>query len=33
MFETGMFFDGVTVDSTDAQWAAVASRHPVFELS
>jgi hypothetical protein len=32
-FETGMFFDGVTVDSTDAQWAAVASRHPVFELS
>jgi hypothetical protein len=31
-FETGMFFDGVTVDSTDAQWAAVASRHPVFEL-
>lgn len=32
-FETGMFFDGVTPDSTDAEWAAVAARHPVFELS
>jgi hypothetical protein len=32
-FETGMFFDGVTPDSTDAEWAAVASRHPVFQLS
>jgi len=32
-FETGMFFDGVTPDSTDAEWAAVASRHPVFALS
>jgi hypothetical protein len=31
-FETGMFFDGVTPDSTDAEWAVVASRHPVFEL-
>ena len=31
-FETGMFFDGVTPDSTDAEWAAVAARHPVFEL-
>jgi len=31
-FETGMFFDGVTPDSTDAEWAAVASRHPVFSL-
>ena len=31
-FETGMFFDGVTPDSTDAEWAAVASRHPVFAL-
>jgi hypothetical protein len=31
-FETGMFFDGVTADSTDAEWAAVASRHPVFQL-
>ena len=30
--ETGMFFDGVTPDSTDAEWAAVASRHPVFAL-
>jgi len=31
-FETGMFFDGVSPDSTDAEWAAVASRHPVFAL-
>ncbi len=31
-FETGMFFDGVTPDSTDAEWAAVAARHPVFAL-
>ena len=32
-FETGMFFDGVTPDSTDAEWAEVAPRHPVFALS
>ena len=32
-FETGMFFDGVSPDSTDAEWAAVAARHPVFALS
>jgi hypothetical protein len=32
-FETGMFFDGVTPDSTDAEWAEVAARHPVFALS
>ena len=31
-FETGMFFDDVTADSTDEEWAAVAERHPVFEL-
>lgn len=31
-FETGMFFDGVSPDSTDAEWAAVAARHPVFAL-
>ena len=31
-FETGMFFDGVTPDSTDAEWAAEAERHPVFTL-
>jgi len=31
-FETGMFFDGVSPDSTDAEWAAAASRHPVFAL-
>ncbi len=29
-FETGMFFDGVTPDSSDAEWAAVAAKHPVF---
>ena len=28
-----MFFDGVTPDSTDEEWAAVAARHPVFALS
>ena len=32
-FETGMFFEGVTPDSTDTEWAAVADRHPVFELN
>ena len=32
-FETGMFFDDVTPDSTDEEWAAVAARHPVFALS
>jgi hypothetical protein len=32
-FETGMFFDGVTPDSTDAEWAAVAAHHPVFALA
>jgi hypothetical protein len=31
-FETGMFFDGVTPDSSDADWAAEAPRHPVFVL-
>jgi hypothetical protein len=31
-FETGMFFDGVTPDSTDEEWAAAAVRHPVFEI-
>ena len=29
---SGMFFDGVTPDSTDAEWAAVAADHPVFVL-
>ena len=31
-FEVGMFFEGVTPDSTDEEWAAVAARHPVFVL-
>jgi F420H(2)-dependent quinone reductase len=31
-FEVGMFFDGVTPDSSDDEWAAVAARHPVFAL-
>jgi deazaflavin-dependent oxidoreductase (nitroreductase family) len=31
-FETGMFFDNVTPDSTDAEWAAEAPNHPVFEI-
>jgi hypothetical protein len=32
-FEVGMFFDGVTPDSTDAEWAALAADHPVFEIA
>ena len=32
-FEVGMFFDGVTPDSSDDEWAAIAARHPVFSLS
>jgi len=30
--EVGMFFAGVGPDSTDEQLAAIAPRHPVFEL-
>lgn len=32
-FEVGAFFEGVGPDSTDAELAAVAPRHPIFELS
>ena len=31
-FEVGMFFDGVTPDATDEEWAAAAPKHPVFEI-
>jgi deazaflavin-dependent oxidoreductase (nitroreductase family) len=31
-FEVGMFFEGVGPDSTDEEFAAIASRHPVFVL-
>jgi deazaflavin-dependent oxidoreductase (nitroreductase family) len=31
-FEVGMFFEGVGPDSSDAEFAAVAGRHPVFVL-
>ncbi len=31
-FETGMFFDGVGPDSSEAELAAIAGRHPVFRL-
>lgn len=31
-FETGMFFGGMSPDSSDAEWAAEAPRHPVFAL-
>ncbi len=31
--EVGMFFDGVTADSTDEQISAIAAKHPVFRLS
>ncbi|HET6964596.1 MAG TPA: nitroreductase family deazaflavin-dependent oxidoreductase [Acidimicrobiales bacterium] len=30
--ETGIFFDGVGPDSTHAELAAIAGRHPVFRL-
>ena len=30
--EVGVFFDGVSGDSTDDELAAVAPRHPVFRL-
>jgi deazaflavin-dependent oxidoreductase (nitroreductase family) len=32
-WEVGMFFTGVGPDSTDADLAAVADNHPVFELT
>jgi deazaflavin-dependent oxidoreductase (nitroreductase family) len=32
-FEVGKFFDGVGADAGDDQLAAIAPRHPVFELS
>lgn len=32
-FEVGMFFDGVSADSTDAELAAVLPRHPVFTVA
>ena len=32
-FEVGMFFEGIGPDSSDAEWAAEASRHPVFALA
>jgi hypothetical protein len=31
-FEVGMFFDGVGPDSTDGEFEAIASKHPVFVL-
>jgi hypothetical protein len=31
-FEVGMFFQGVGPDSTDAEFAAIADRHPVFAV-
>jgi deazaflavin-dependent oxidoreductase (nitroreductase family) len=30
--EVGMFFEGVGPDSTDAEFASIAERHPVFVL-
>lgn len=32
-FEVGAFFDGASADSTDAELLAIASRHPVFEVT
>jgi deazaflavin-dependent oxidoreductase (nitroreductase family) len=31
-FEVGMFFEGVGPDSSDAEFAAIAAKHPVFVL-
>ncbi len=31
-WEVGAFFGGLGTDSTDAEWAAEAARHPVFVL-
>jgi hypothetical protein len=28
-----MFFDGIKADSSDADWAVEAPRHPVFALA
>jgi len=30
--EVGVFFDGVSADSTDEELAAIAPRHPVFRI-
>ncbi|HVT41876.1 MAG TPA: nitroreductase/quinone reductase family protein [Acidimicrobiales bacterium] len=32
-FETGMFFEGLTPDSSDDEWAAAAGKHPVFVIA
>jgi hypothetical protein len=29
-FETGQFFDGITPDASDEEWAQAAPKHPVF---
>ncbi len=31
-WEVGQFFDGVGPDSTDAELAAISTKHPVFEI-
>jgi hypothetical protein len=31
-FEVGMFFDGITPDATDEEWALAAPKHPVFKI-
>ncbi len=30
--EVGVFFDGTSADSTDEEIAAIAPKHPVFEV-
>ncbi len=32
-FETGQFFDGMTPDASDEEWAAAAPKHPVFMIA
>ena len=31
--EVGVFFDGTSADSSDEEIAAIAPKHPVFELA
>jgi deazaflavin-dependent oxidoreductase (nitroreductase family) len=32
-WEVGAFFDGVDADSSDEELAAIADRHPIFEIT
>jgi len=32
-WEVGAFFEGVDADSSDEELAAIADRHPIFEIT